>query len=133
MKKIWYFVLLLVAAAALFLFQFGMSSIDGSGYSNVSNKRAPSGEYTIYHVQSVAELGHAPYGDHLILSESSFVQKPEDGYVIFAGYCQPPLAYAWKSAKQIIIQCKARDPEKAHTITKTDIAFGIDVEVQYLQ
>lgn len=119
----------LLAVVGLFiLWHFSGYMLSGFDYSIVSKGASPSGHLTLYEVESLSEGGHAPYGQHLVLSSGS-VRKPDDGYVVFAGYCYQPLSYSWKSDEHISVTCKVKD--KIDTRTKAEIVQGIKVEVVY--
>lgn len=133
MKKFKYLLALLLAVPIFLLIARGISEVDSSGFAMKSNKTSPSGEYTVYQIESVSEEGNAPYGQHLVLTDKKFVMRPEDGKVIFAGYCKTPLVYEWKSDQQISIQCTPDKAEGSHTKVKEDTAFGIKIDVQYVQ
>ena len=133
MNKTKYFLALLACIPVFFLVGKGMSIIDSSGYAMKSKKSSPSGQYTVYEIQSVSQEGPAPHGRHLVLSDKEFVQKPEDGEVIFAGYCHPPFDYSWKSDRHIIIQCQPKEKEAADPQARTKTVQGIQVEIQYVQ
>lgn len=120
---------LLTVVGLFILWHFGGYMLTGFDYSVVSKGASPSGHLKLYEVESLSEGGHAPYGQHLVLSSSGSVRKPEDGYVVFAGYCDRPLSYSWKSDEHISVTCKVND--KIDTRTKAEVVQGIKVEVVY--
>lgn len=94
----------------------------------VSKKISPNSRFTMHAFQSHTEGDdHAPYGDILVLSRKDSLDKPSEGYVIFAGYCIPPLNYAWVTDSKIRITCNAADAPK----TVVSAAYGITVELQH--
>lgn len=133
MKNLKYFIALLAAVPVAILIGAGISSIDASGYAMKSKKASPFGQYTVYEIESVSEEGPAPYGLHLVLSDDVLVMKPDDGEVIFAGYCDPPLMYSWESENQISIQCKPTEKEAVNSQARSKSVRGIHVEIQYLR
>lgn len=133
MKNLKYFIALLAAVPVAILIGTGISSIDASGYAMKSKKVSPSGQYTLYEIESVSQEGPAPQGQHLVLSDKPLVMKPDDGDVIFAGYCSRPITYSWKSEKHISIQCKATEKEAANAQATSKTVRGIHVEIQYLK
>jgi hypothetical protein len=133
MKNLRYFIALLAAVPVAILIGKGVSTIDASGYVMKSKKASPSGRYTIYEIESVSQEGPAPHGQHLVLSDKVLVMKPDDGEVIFAGYCSPPPTYIWKGEHQISIQCKATEKEAANAQDRIKTVRGIQVKIQYLR
>ena len=133
MKSLKYFVALLIAVPFALLIGKGVSMIDASGYVMHSKKASPSGRYTVYEIESVSQEGPAPHGQHLVLSDKALVMKPDDGEVIFAGYCSPSPAYSWKGEHQISIQCKPTEKEAANPQDKIKNVRGIQVEIRYLR
>lgn len=96
-----------------------------TGYSLLSQSQSPSGKFTIYEFRSHQDgFGHAPYGNILALSPREGLTAPDDGYVIFAGYCQPPLVYGWRDANNIEVRCMGGDRD-AGPRTLASVAYGI--------
>jgi hypothetical protein len=129
MKKNFVIVFLLCAISLYAVWNVGSSILEGMDYSVESKKASPSGRYVLYEVHSRSEGGHAPYGQHLVLSSGGQVRQPNDGYVVFAGYCIPRVAYSWTSDVQITITCKSN--EKTIARTKVEVVQGIKVDVKY--
>lgn len=100
--------------------------LDGLDYDVSSNKRSPNGNYLLTEVLSTSEGGHAPYGEHLILSRKA-VDTPDEGCVIFAGYCKS-LSYSWKSDAEITISCSGLDTE--NVMSSAVKAHGIQVNYE---
>lgn len=120
----------LLSVVGLFmLWHFGGYMLVNLDYSIVSKSTSPSGNLNVFEVEALSEGGHAPYGQHLVLSSSGSVRKPDDGYVVFAGYCYQPLSYSWKSDEHISVTCKIKD--RIDTRTKAEVVQGIKVEVVY--
>lgn len=71
----------------------------------------------------MSEAGHAPYGEHLVLSKFA-ISSPEKGHVIYAGYCNK-LKYSWVANEKIEISCQREDSEKV--ITLSNKAYAINV------
>jgi hypothetical protein len=100
--------------------------LDGMDYQFVSSASAPDGRLVVTELQSSSEGAHAPYGQHLVLSRE-VVSTPDEGYVLFAGYCKS-VSYSWASNEEIIISC---DGGNAETIrTKSIRALGIEIKYQ---
>lgn len=129
MKKNLAIAFLLSAIVLYAIWNIGFSMLEGMAYSVKSKKPSPSGHYVLYALDSNAEGGHAPYGQHFVLSSGKRIYQPDDGYVVFAGYCIPPVAYSWISDTQIDITCKSN--EKVVAKTKVKMVRGIKVNVKY--
>ena len=69
---------------------------------------------------------HVPYGNHLYLTRASLIDKPESGYLVYAGYCKE-VYYKWISANKIEIDLHGCKTE--HVKTLSTKAFGIDIGV----
>lgn len=120
----------LVAVIGLYtIWSGGSYLLTGTEYSLKSKKISPLGRNTIYELQSNSEQGHAPYGQHLVLSSWMPVRSPDDGYVVFAGYCNQKFEYTWESEREVSIKCKSN--EKDHTKTKAELVRGIKFRVDY--
>lgn len=127
---------LFVGVAVGIAFQYVASQVVATtwrslDFETVSQKDSPSGAYTVQAIRSNGEGGHAPYGQHLLLRSNSGVQFPDakDGHVIFAGYCEQPVDYAWVGDKRITIVCKARD--KGSAATRVTVSRGVSIEVMH--
>lgn len=100
--------------------------LGGMDYQNVSSKSAPDSRYLITEFHSMTEVSHAPYGLHLVLS-SKPVNTPENGHVIFAGYCKS-LAYSWITNREIMVTCvgSEEDPVRSRSL----MAYGISINYE---
>lgn len=106
-----------VAVQAIFYFTKGID------YQHLSSKSSPDDRYLMTEFLSMSEASQAPYGLHLVLSTVPVI-SPEDGQVIFAGYCDH-LFYEWSSNQQISISC---DGYKEHQLMARSVkAYGIDI------
>lgn len=112
----------LIAAVILYFLFLYLDALYGGGV--YSSKPSPDGKYVITYLRNSYEDGHAPYGEILVLS-SEQVKTPEQGHVIFAGYCNDKLNYFWASNESINIKCNLR---AIHTVSA--MAYGITVTVE---
>jgi hypothetical protein len=122
------FMLCLVGMAAVWL--VGKFIFSGIFYSVTSRQASPDGQMTIHEFRSHDEGGHAPYGKVLALSRQSKIDRPEEGDVFFAGYCQGTLEYSWKDAKNIMVRCGLKSPADESIRTRSSIVRGI--RIQYM-
>jgi hypothetical protein len=118
------------AVIVLFLlFQIVSPLLGGLFYSLKSQQSSPDKSHTIFEFRSGSEgAGHAPYGISLSLSAKSNIKHPDEGYVVFAGYCKEPLAYSWQGNRKIIVNCQSRRKEPVRT--QAVRAYGIAIEVK---
>ncbi|HEY9036317.1 MAG TPA: hypothetical protein VIM96_06330 [Pseudomonadales bacterium] len=108
------------------LLQVGSHFLKGLDYTIKSSQESPDGAYTVFEFRSSTDTAadnHAPYGTVLSLAKEG-IQRPEQGYVIFAGYCRQPINYAWQENKRIVIRCRNTDPVR----TQVTLAKGIAIE-----
>lgn len=95
-------------------------------YAPISKLASPNGKMTIHEFTSMQDsLGHAPYGQTLVISRNSILLDPDKGYVFFAGYCRP-LQYEWRSDEEVLIRCK-RVSSRDATQTLATLMYGIKV------
>lgn len=106
-------------------------AIRDSGYTVLSSQLSPSGGVTISALSSTSEAGHAPYGQYLVLSSKPEIDSPNDGYVVFAGYCHEGLSFSWKSDTEVSIRCDTTTPNPVQTLASK--AFGIDIHLDLVQ
>jgi hypothetical protein len=86
---------------------------------------SPNGNYRIFDFQSSDDgSGHAPYGTNLSLTRNRHISSPDDGYVIFGGYCKTGARVEWKSDAHITVYCEQVEPAKTQVVR----AYGIDIE-----
>jgi hypothetical protein len=111
----------------LFLGEDHTGFLSSQNYRLLSNKTSPNGKYVITEYASVTEGGHAPYGQHLVLTTNGAIKDPEHGYVIFAGYCDPAPNYYWGSNSNVVVECKVDSGRSIRT--GANLAFGIKVEI----
>jgi hypothetical protein len=103
----------------------------GTGYFLVSQLSSPNGKLTIHEFLSNDDsTGHAPYGQNLVLSRHSNLRNPENGHVIFAGYCKRPLQYEWVGDQEVIIRCTRKSSKDA---TKTLASLAVGIKVSYFE
>lgn len=127
MKKNLTITFLLLVIVGYGLMRLAISAISDFDSNLVSSKVSPNGQYTVFEFESTSEGGHAPYGQELVLTNKKNIKSPEDGYIIFAGYCNRPMTYSWKSNNAIQVVCESN--EKITIRTKSDKAFDINIEV----
>ncbi len=94
----------------------------GMSYEILFHRHSPDHHLVITALQSRNEGAHAPYGQHLVLAEQR-VTTPEDGHVVFAGYCKR-LSCVWTSPQQIRVSCEGSDKTKTLSV----MVRGIEVE-----
>lgn len=89
---------------------------------------SPNGEFRIFafHVTLDGAAQHAPYGDVLSVTRESRLLQPNDGYVIFAGYCRGGVTPEWKANDRIVVRCTGRDQVRTLAVR----AYGIGVELE---
>lgn len=98
----------------------------GDQYSLRSSQRSPDGRYSVFEFQShQSGREHAPHGSLLALTPEHSLAHPEDGHVIFAGYCRPALAYRWVDNQRIAVDCPNRGDVDVRTLSTR--AFGITI------
>ena len=108
------------------LLKLASYGIDLLDYHEVSKMASPDGKFTLYEIRSLSDgAGHAPYGTQIVLSRKNNLLSPNEGYVIFAGYCQSPISYAWINNNNISIKCKTKEPAR----TEVSKAYGIFVQI----
>lgn len=95
-------------------------------YRVVSSKPSPNGNWMAFEIDSTSEGGQAPYGQHVVLCQKNRINTPDEGYVVFAGYCEQPLTYSWPTNEILSIECSSK--EKSPVRTSVVKAFGIAVE-----
>lgn len=101
----------------------------GLGQTEISSQASPDGIHTVFEFRSNDDgAGHAPYGTSLVLAKGKTLSRPEDGYVFFAGYCNGPLAYAWRDNRTVTVSCRGAD--KPVLRTHAVLAQGISIEVK---
>ncbi|MBV0934838.1 hypothetical protein [Marinobacterium weihaiense] len=82
------------------------SYMDNLYYSVESTQASPDGSFFVTQLSSLRESGHAPYGHLLVLSKSGPVKTPDEGHVVFAGYCTlHDLSYSWVNNQHLLVQC----------------------------
>ena len=100
----------------------------GDQYSLRSSQVSPDGRFSVFEFQSHQDgLEHAPYGSVLSLSADRGLDNPEDGQVIFAGYCKSALVYRWVDNQRIAVDCPVRGDIDIRTLSTR--AFGISVSL----
>ncbi|CAA0125309.1 Uncharacterised protein [BD1-7 clade bacterium] len=75
-------------------------------------------------MQSKSDAGHAPYGDHFILSPTNILGGKYIGTTVFAAYCEGQMEVRWREKNTIHIKC-SYDPEVVWT--KIERYKGIDI------
>lgn len=123
----------LISARSIGAFLLGTSVVVGcfwwllgDQYSRRSSQASPDGRFSVFEFQSHQNgLEHAPHGSLLSLSADRSLGDPEDGHVIFAGYCKTALAYRWVDNQRIAVDCAVRGDGDVRTLSKR--AFGISV------
>jgi hypothetical protein len=104
----------------------GLWWLFGSQYSLRSSRASPDGHFSVFEFQShQSGREHAPHGTVLSLTADSSLGHPEDGHVIFAGYCRPALAYRWVDNQRIAVDCPNRGDVDVRTLSTR--AFGITI------
>ncbi|MCB2427696.1 hypothetical protein [Methylophaga pinxianii] len=123
MKRQTILVLLVLLGFGYAAFQAVIYYTKGMDYQSLSSKSSPDNRYLITEFLSMTEVSQAPYGLHLVLSTAP-VKLPEDGQVIFAGYCDH-FFYEWYSNQQISISCDGYDEHQL--MSRSVKAYGIDI------
>lgn len=100
--------------------------LDGMDYELVSSASSPDGQIIVSELHSSSEAGHAPYGQHLVLSRKK-ITRPGEEHVIFAGYCKS-LSYSWASNTEIVVSCESSNTDAIKT--KSIKALGIEIKYQ---
>ena len=86
---------------------------------------SPDGNNRIFNFRTNIEgLGHAPYGTNLSLTRKHQIYSPEDGYVIFGGYCKNDVVVEWEGSKRVVVYCERTDPARTQVV----LAYGIEIE-----
>ncbi|WP_156905413.1 hypothetical protein [Chitinibacter tainanensis] len=112
--------LLLVGVTILLMGYFIMPTM---AYSHIGSSTSPNGKFTAHLFRSNQDgFGHAPYGQVLALSEHAQLRSPDDGYVIFAGYCKNALSFEWEHNETIKVRCI-----NPNIRTLATIAYGLNV------
>src|SRR5688572_6634915 len=89
-------------AAVLFVsYEWAKLQVD---WTVVSSARSPSGRMTVYHLKSNdSGVGLAPYGNHVVLSDSLFPFAKYSAPPVFAGYCTL-VKYRWNGDRDLMIE-----------------------------
>ena len=88
---------------------------------------SPNSTMALIECANVSEHdSHVAYGNHLYLTKTSQIDEPDDGYLIYAGYCKG-IRYKWISANKIELDLNGCKTEHIKTLSKK--AIGIDVDV----
>ncbi|XZG71428.1 hypothetical protein ACTSKR_06105 [Chitinibacteraceae bacterium HSL-7] len=98
--------------------------------AKLPEQASPDGRLYLAAFRSLDDgFGHAQYGDLLALSNRRGLTQPEDGHVIFAGYCKDNVHYRWQDASHIAIRYQGGENKRApRTLAST--AYGIRVSYQ---
>lgn len=108
-----------------------LNFLSRTSYSLVSKSQPPNRKLTIHMFRSLQDgFGHAPYGMILALSPKLELRSPDDGYVLFAGYCKSSLAAEWKSNERIFVRCVDGDKGEGPR-TMASVAYGIKVDYSW--
>ncbi len=100
----------------------------GDQYSLRSSQASPDGQFSVFEFRSHQNgREHAPHGSVLSLSADGSLGDPEDGHVIFAGYCKTALSYQWVDDQHIAIDCELRGDRDLRSLAHR--AFGISVSL----
>lgn len=100
----------------------------GDQYSLRSSQKSPDGHFSLFEFQSHQDgREHAPHGTVLSLSDHGSLGDPEDGHVIFAGYCKAALTYRWVDSQHIAVDCELRGDRDLRSLAHR--AFGISVSL----
>lgn len=87
---------------------------------------SPDGKHRIFEFTSMQDgWGHAPYGTNLSLTRKERISSPEDGYVIFGGYCKGRADVEWKGNTRVNLYCEQTVPANTQAIR----VYGIDIQV----
>ena len=98
----------------------------GNQYSLRSSEASPDGRFSVFEFQSHQKgREHAPHGTVRSLAADRSLGHPEDGHVIFAGYCKTAIAYRWVDNQRIAVDCPLRADGDVRT--RSTRAFGISV------
>ena len=125
MKKALIIILFLILAGTLVVKIY----LPSLSYSIDSNKVSPNGHFSVTEFYSNSEGGHAPYGQHLVLSREKIIRHPDEGHLIFAGYCSK-LNYEWNQVNNITISCHSR--ENAQIMAQSVMVYGIEIDLQMI-
>jgi hypothetical protein len=94
-------------------------------YTPNAVSESPNGKYRVFGFRSNQDgVGHAPYGITLSLSRARWLNSPDEGYVIFGGYCRSGASAEWKSDTRIVVRCEQTDPARTLAVR----AYGIAIE-----
>jgi len=116
-------VILLLVIGGCIVIKIASNSFHGLDYKFITSKQSSSKQYTVFEFESTSEASHAPYGRELVLTKKNSINFPEEGYLIFAGYCKS-LEYSWKTNSSIQVLC-----ENNKIITQAKKAYDINIEV----
>ncbi len=115
------------ALAGMFVVPTWLARLD---YEVLSSETSPSGGFTLTALRSTSEGGEAPYGQYLILSGDSETYTPSDGHVLFAGYCNTELSFAWKSDREVVVHCRTNEPSPVSTLSRrfrgVEVRFNLE-------
>ena len=97
----------------------------------VSSKASPNNKNALYLYNNVSDFDrHAPYGQYVFFSQQATFKKASDGHIIFAGYCQEPIEFAWQSNEQINIICINSDSNKIRTSSNKVLGINVNLQTQ---
>ena len=103
--------------------------LPSTSYDIDSNKVSPNGRFSVTEFYSKTDSGHAPYGQHLVLSPEKIIRHPDEGHLIFAGYCSK-LSYEWNQDNNITIICKSRGNTQVRA--QSVMVYGIEIDLQLI-
>src|SRR5262245_3716271 len=87
---------------------------------------SPNTKTAAFVVTSLSDgVGLAPYGDHVVLTQSRQPTQKDLNDPIFAGYCRKGAQVTWLSDKKLKVKCVITDP-----VVRQKERFQ-DIEVEY--
>ena len=113
---------LVVSAAALFASIWVNFQIEDSPY-NVTYSTTNNQGITASILESYTDRGHAPYGQHISLHGFGTYGTFEDGYVVFAAYCDD-IQVRWQSDTLLQYSCTGMK----EVATRVELAVGIRIQ-----
>ncbi len=123
--------LVITLIAASFAYVIGtlfLKHFDGIDWEAESEKISPNKAFALYQYQHLSDGDrHAPYGTYIFMRQTTGLNNPRNGHLIFAGYCNEEMSYSWSGNGEINISCHSNEPDNIKTLSNK--AFGIQINL----
>ncbi|MDQ8023795.1 MAG: hypothetical protein REI94_18285 [Moraxellaceae bacterium] len=110
------------AIAGYHLAAYGLSLLN---YDSKLVEESPNKQLRVFLITSRNDgRGYAPYGEHLVLTHRRAISVPEEGYVVFAGYCKGAAGATWEGDAQLVVYCERTEPAPTEAVR----AYGVSIK-----